>query len=162
MIIVSNTTPIISLSSIGKINILKELFNEIIISQSVYDEIKAKKSYGYDEVDSNFIKIKSIKGIIYRDLLLNQLDLGEAETIILAKEVNADFVLIDENLGYKIAKNSDLEVIRTLSILLKAKEKGIISEIKPLLDEMIVKGRWYSKNVYKNFLKRINELISYC
>ena len=158
MIIVSNTTPIISLSSIGKINILRELFNEIIISKAVYDEIKAKKSYGYDEADSNFIKIQSIKGKIYSELLLNQLDLGEAETIILAKEINADYVLIDENIGYKIAKNSNLEVIRTLSILLKAKEKGIISEIKPLLDEMIAKGRWYSKSVYNNFLKRIKEL----
>jgi len=158
MIIVSNTTPIISLSSIGKIDILKDLFNEIIISEAVYDEIKAKKSYGYDEVELDFIKVQSIKGEIYRDLLLNQLDLGEAETIILAKEINADYVLIDENIGYKIARNSGLEVIRTLSILLKAKEKGIISKIKPLLDEMIAKGRWYSKNVYVKFLSRINEL----
>ncbi|ACF13805.1 nucleic acid-binding protein contains PIN domain-like protein [Chloroherpeton thalassium ATCC 35110] len=158
MIIVSNTTPIISLSSIGKIDILKDLFNEIIISEAVYDEIKEKKSYGYDEVELDFIKVQSIKGEIYRDLLLNQLDLGEAETIILAKEINADYVLIDENIGYKIARNSGLDVIRTLSILLKAKEKGIISEIKPLLDEMIAKGRWYSKNVYVKFLSRINEL----
>ncbi|WP_211204060.1 DUF3368 domain-containing protein [Chloroherpeton thalassium] len=146
------------MSSIGKIDILKDLFNEIIISEAVYDEIKEKKSYGYDEVELDFIKVQSIKGEIYRDLLLNQLDLGEAETIILAKEINADYVLIDENIGYKIARNSGLDVIRTLSILLKAKEKGIISEIKPLLDEMIAKGRWYSKNVYVKFLSRINEL----
>jgi hypothetical protein len=58
---------------------------------------------------------------MYQDLLLNQLDLGEAETILLAKEINADFVIIDENLGYKIAKNAGLNVVRTLSILLKAK-----------------------------------------
>jgi len=42
--------------------------------------------------------------------------------------------------------------------LLKAKEKNIISEIKPLLDEMILKGRWYSKNVYQGFLTRAGEL----
>ncbi|MBF0376881.1 MAG: DUF3368 domain-containing protein [Desulfamplus sp.] len=158
MITVSNTTPIISLSSINKLFILKELFGEIFISQAVYDETKAKKSYGYDDVDFDFIRVQPIKGIIYRDLLLHQLDLGEAETIILAKEINADYVIIDENTAYKIAKNSNLEVIRTLSILLKAKQNGIISEIKPLLDEMIVKGRWYSKNVYENFLRRAEEL----
>lgn len=88
------------------------------------------------------------------------MDFGEADTIFLAKEINADFVLIDENLGYKIAKNSGLNVIRTLSILLKAKQKGIITEIKPLLDEMISKGRWYSKPVYKDFLERVGELSS--
>ena len=52
MIIVSNTTPIISLASIGKLDILKELFNQIIIAETVYNEIKAKKSYGYEEVES--------------------------------------------------------------------------------------------------------------
>jgi predicted nucleic acid-binding protein len=44
--------------------------------------------------------------------------------------------------------------------LLKAKQKGIITEIKPLLDEMISKGRWYSKPVYKDFLERVGELSS--
>ena len=41
---------------------------------------------------------------------------------------------------------------------IKAKEKNIISEIKPLLDEMIIKGRWYSTNVYQTFLERAGEL----
>jgi len=120
--------------------ILKELFNEIIIAETVYDEIRAKKSYGYEVVELEYVTVQAIQGKIYQDLLLNQLDLGEAETILLAKEINADFVIIDENLGYKIAKNAGLNVIRTLSILLKAKQKGIIKEIKPLLDEMISKG----------------------
>lgn len=158
MKVVSNTTPIISLASIDKLNVLKELFGEIIIPHSVYDEIKAKESYGYKEVDSNYIKVRAIKGTKYRDLLLNQLDWGEAETIILAIEINADYVIIDDNIGYKIAKNSGLNVIRTLSVLLKAKDKGIVKEIKPLLDEMILKGRWYSKKVYESFLKKIGEL----
>ena len=74
-------------------------------------------------------------------LLLSQLDSGEAETIILAKEVNADFVIIDENLGYRFASNVGLTAIRTLSILLRAKEKGYLSQLKPLLDEMMAKGR---------------------
>ncbi|MCK5719671.1 MAG: DUF3368 domain-containing protein [Thiomargarita sp.] len=158
MKVVSNTTPIISLASIGKLDILRELFDEIIIAETVYNEIKAKKSYGYEEVESEYITIKVIQGKIYQELLLNQLDLGEAETILLAKEIEVDIVIIDENLGYKIAKNVGLNVTRTLSILLKAKQKGIIKEIKPLLDEMILKGRWYSKTVYQTFLKRVGEL----
>ncbi|MBN1558799.1 DUF3368 domain-containing protein [candidate division KSB1 bacterium] len=158
MIVVSNTTPIISLASIRKIEILKSLFGEILIPQAVYDEIKAKESYGYEEIDLAFINVKKVKGQLYKDLLLSQLDLGETETILLAKELKADYVLIDENLAYKIAKNSGLDAIRTLSILLIAKEKGIIDTIKPLLDEMISKGRWYSHKVYDSFLKKIGEL----
>jgi predicted nucleic acid-binding protein len=49
-------------------------------------------------------------------------------------------------------------VIRTLSILLKAKEQGIISEIRPLLDDMISKRRWYSREVYETFLKKAGEI----
>jgi hypothetical protein len=90
--------------------------------------------------------------------LLKELDRGEAETIILAKELNATRVLIDENLGYRIAKNAGLNVVRTLSILLKAKEAGIIPALKPVLDEMVGKGRWYSRAVYQAVLERAGEI----
>lgn len=158
MKIISDTTPIISLSSVGRLDILKKLFGEVFIPEAVYNEIKAKKSYGYREIDSEYIKTRTVRGKIYRELLLSQLDLGETEVILLAKEMNADFVIIDENLGYRIAKNCGLDVIRTLSLILKAKQKGIISEAKPLLDEMVAKGIWYSARVYENFLKKAGEL----
>lgn len=158
MIVVSNTTPIISLSAIGRLDILKKVFGKVIIAEAVFNEIKAKQHYGYSEIECNFIEVQAIKGQLYKDFLLTELDSGEAETIILAKEINADFVIIDENLGYKIANNSGLTAIRTLSILLRAKEKGYITEIKPLLDDMIAKGRWYSQAVYKTFLTKAGEL----
>jgi hypothetical protein len=158
MIVVSNTTPIISLASIQQLEILERLFGEIIVPKAVYGEIKAKESWGYKEIDFEFVRVETVRGELYKDFLLNQLDSGESETILLAKELNADLVIIDENLAYKIAKNSGLNVTRTLSILLKAKESGIIGQVKPLLDEMIAKGRWYSQNVYENFLKKIGEL----
>ena len=115
MTVVSNATPIISLASIQKIELLEQLFGEIIVPQAVYDEIKAKESYGFKEIDSEFIKVNKVKGSLYTDLLLNQLDLGEAETILLAKELDADLTIIDENLAYKIAQNSGLAVTRTFN-----------------------------------------------
>jgi uncharacterized protein len=75
----------------------------------------------------------------------------------LAKELNADFVIIDENLGYRFANNIGLTAIRTLSILLKAKEKGYTVQVKPLLDGMIAKGRWYSQTVYQAVLAKAGE-----
>lgn len=155
---ISNTTPIISLSSIGKVELLKDIFQEIIIPQAVYDEIKAKQGYGYNEVDLDFIKVRTIQNTEREKLLLEQLDVGEAQAIVLSNELNAENTLIDEAIGYTIAKNSGLNVIRTLSVLLKAKEINAISEVKPLLNEMISKGRWYSNHVYYSFLKRANEL----
>lgn len=158
MIVVSNTTPIISLSAIGRLDILKKLFGKVIIAEAVYNEIKIKQHYGYLEIENDFIEVQIIQGQLYKDFLLTELDSGEAETIILAKELNADFIIIDENLGYRIANNTGLTAIRTLSILLRAKEKGYIQQLKPLLDDMILKGRWYSQAVYNAILNQAGEL----
>ncbi len=158
MITVSNTTPIISLSSIGKIELLRDIFDEIIIPQAVHEEIKAKQGYGYNEINSNFIRVQSITNLEHELLTSNKLDIGEAQTIILSEEIKADNTIIDENIGYALAKESGLNVIRTLSIILKAKEAGLIEEVKPLIEEMILKGRWYSKHVYYSFLSRAGEI----
>lgn len=159
MITVSNTTPIISLSAIGKIEILRDIFEEITIPKAVYDEIKLKyDGYGYNEVDLVFFKVETINNTELMSSFLDLLDAGEAETIVLSRELGADNIIIDENIGYHAAKETGLNVIRTLSILLKAKEMGLVTEVKPLMDEMIIKGRWYSNHVYRSFLSRANEL----
>jgi hypothetical protein len=157
MKVVSNTTPIISLASIGRLDILRMLFGEIIIPQAVYQEIKAKPSYAYWEIEASYIKVQSIQGQLLQNKLLISLDLGETETIILAQEIRADFVLIDENLAYKVAQQAGLNVVRTLSILLRAKQKGIVKQIKPLLDGLVANGRWYSLSVYESALKQAGE-----
>jgi len=157
MIVVSNTTPIISLSSIGKINLLKKIFYKIYVPTAVFNEIKAKKSYGYDDIDKDFFKIYNIKDNIKKFLLLNELDDGEAETIVLALEIKADFVLIDERIGYNLAKSLGLNPIGTLAILIEAKRRGFIEKLEPLLQEMVNRGRWYSEFVVEKVLKKVGE-----
>ncbi len=157
MIVVSNATPIITLASIGRIDIFKNFFDQVYIPQAVYDEIKSKKAFGYKEIDDSFFHTVAIKDIFAQNILLNDLDLGEAQTIVLAKELNADIVLIDETIGYNIAKSQQLNVRRTLSFLIASKERGYINKVKPLLDDMIEKGRWISHKVYDDILKFCNE-----
>ncbi len=79
------------------------------------------------------------------------MDRGEAEAILLAKKIRADALVIDERMGYQIAQSQGITVIGTLTILLMAKKAGIIQAIKPLLDERVSKGRWYSDSVYRQF-----------
>ena len=158
MKVVSNTTPIISLSAIHKLEVLKLLFNQIYLPKAVHREIKTKKLSGYREIDADWFKVLDIKGIDYLGFLLNDLDAGEAEAIVLAREIKADILLIDERIGYDIAKSQNIFAIGTLAVLLMAKKKGIIQKVKPLLDEMIQKGRWYSAKTRESFLKKIGEL----
>ncbi len=157
MVVVSNTTPIISLASIGRLEVFKDFFKSIYIPRAVYDEIKSKKAFGFDEIDDDFFIVKDIEDSFTQNLLLNDLDLGEAQTIVLAKELNADMVIIDETIGYNIAKQQNLNVKRTLSFLVAYKKAKKIEAIKPLLDDMIKNGRWISKRVYKEILKLCDE-----
>ncbi len=158
MIVVLNATPLISLSSIGQLSLLQTLFGEVFIPQAVYSEIKAKKSFAHTEIESPWIQVKAIQGQDYLGLLLNDLDRGEAEAILLAKEIRADALVIDERMGYQIAQSQGITVIGTLTILLMAKKAGIIQAIKPLLYEMTSKGRWYSNSVHRQFLRDVGEL----
>jgi len=158
MKVVSNATPIISLAAIEQLSLLQTLFGEIYVPKAVYEEIKAKEAFGYQEIDSEYFQIAEITtGTKYLGLLLKDLDLGEAETILLAIEMEADVLIIDERLGYQIAKSQKINAIGTLSVLLMAKQQGLIKNVKPLLDDMIQKGRWYSHAVYNHFLKQIGE-----
>ncbi len=156
MKVVSNATPIISLA-IDQLSLLQTLFGEISVPKAVDEEIKAKEAFGYEEIDSEYFQVIEITGTKYLGLLLKDLDLGEAETILLSIEIEADVLIIDERLGYQIAKSQKINAIGTLSVLLMAKQQGLIESVKPLLDEMIQKGRWYSHTVYNHFLKQIGE-----
>ena len=158
MIVVSNSSPIISLSSVGRIDLLEKLFSEIHIPSHVYTEIKAKNKYGHGEVDSPFIKVTEIKNKNSSLILETEIDRGEAEAIELSLEIKSELLILDDRLGLKIAKNLNIESIGTLGILLLAKEKGYIKNVKDLLDEMIAKGRWYSPKVRNYFLSQIGEI----
>ena len=158
MTVVVNTTPLISLACVRRLDLLEHLFGRVILAEAVFREIKARQGYAYVEIDQPWIEVRPIVGQIYKQLLLSQLDNGEAETIILAQEIQADYVIIDENCGYRLARQAGLPVVRTLSLLLRAKEKGIITHVKPLLDEMVIRGRWYSPAVCRAMLIQAGEI----
>ena len=95
--VISNTTPILSLLKINKLNILKELYGEIIVPNAVFLEIEEGKNKPYytDLKSISWINILNIQDSKSLDKF-EDLDAGEAEVIILANEINADLIIIDE------------------------------------------------------------------
>jgi predicted nucleic acid-binding protein len=156
--VVSNTTPLISLLKLNRLEILKTLYNEIIIPTAVFQEIENGKNKKYYQDLSKFgwIIILDIQNKQSTKYFLD-LDEGEAEAIILATEIDADLVLLDEKLGRFHANHAGLKVTGTIGVLLKAKNSGIITKIKPLLIELTEKDVWLGNRLIKEICKLSNE-----
>ena len=155
-IAVVNTSPNIYLSAINQINLLKNLFSEIFIPEAVKREVMSggKDSFGVKEIKTQkWIKTKKIRNKLAKEYLLTEIDDGEAEVIILAEELKASFIIIDDKLARKIAKLRGFNVVGTLRLLVAAKEKGLVNEVKPLIEKLQKAGFWINDNVYKAVLK---------
>ena len=157
LIVISNATPIVSLCTVGCENILQQLFHQIIIPLAVQQELCALHKPGAQFTKYDWVSVATVTNQEFVFSLRKDLDAGEAETIALARQMNADVVLIDEMAGYQLAKHFDLPVVRTLSLLKTAKQKQIISEVRPLVEDLIRKGRWYARDVIERFLRDLGE-----
>lgn len=156
--VVSNTTPIVSLLKLNKLDLLHQLYNQIYIPTAVYKEVEAGKDKVYyqnlSKIDwINIIDIDDKQAVKY----FLDLDSGEAEAIVLATELNADLILMDEKLGRYYAKHAELKITGTIGILIKAKSNGFIDELKPLIEELMHKGVWIKDNLKSEILKLIGE-----
>lgn len=155
MIIVSNTTPLSELAKVGQIDLLREIFGQVIIPQQVYDEVTTGTHPAATEVPSlTWIEVRSIADQEQVSILPTQteLDLGECATIVLAEELEADRVLIDEWAARKVAQSRSLPVTGTVGILLVAKNRGLIPCVKPILDALIGQGTRISQSLYQEIL----------
>lgn len=87
----------------------------------------------------------------------SELDKGETEAIALALELEAEQVLIDERRGRRIAARLNLRYTGVLGILVEAKNRGLISEVKPLLDALINQaGFWVAAPLYRSVLQIVD------
>ena len=156
--IISNTTPIISLLKINKLSLLKKLYGKIIVPFAVYQEIEEGKDKPYytDLFSINWIEIKKIQNSKSREYIFD-LDKGEAEVLILAKEIDADLVILDEIMGRRYAKQLGIVLTGTIGVLLKAKEKGYISSLKNILSELTEKGTWLNPKLTSKVLEIAGE-----
>jgi predicted nucleic acid-binding protein len=161
MIIVSNTTPLSELAKVGKMHLLQEIFGRVIIPQQVYNEVTVGDHPAVEQVQSaTWLEIRTI---VNQEKIINLqeqtgLDLGESAAIILAEELNAQRLLMDEWVGRKVAKARNLPIIGTVGILLVAKQQGLIPNVKPILDDLMVAGKRISPSLYQDVLNTAEEL----
>ena len=132
MKVVSDASPLIALSLIEKLYLLKELWGEIIIPEAVYKEVviqgkgKPGALLAENAIEDKWIKVIPVKEKNSVKFLMSILDCGEAEAIVLAQEIKADLVILDNREPRLFAHQVGLKVIGTIGVILKAYEKQII------------------------------------
>lgn len=164
MIVISDTTPIITLSKIKRLDLLQKLFENIMIPKAVYNELTSNIQFQNEAeaiMNAKYIKVVDVHDEKSVELLRRAtgLDLGESEAIIYTDDCKAELLLIDEVKGRKVAKQMGLSVMGTVGILMSAYEEKLISadEIREYIITMKEAGRHISDKLYAQLLELIGE-----
>jgi predicted nucleic acid-binding protein len=161
VIIVSDTSPLMNLAVVSHLELLHALYDTVLIPEAVWNELTSLSSQ-HPEVATvqtlSWLERQPVTSQALVDALQAELDIGEAEAIALAVEKQADLLLIDERRGRQVAARMGLTYIGLLGILLEAKYKEFLPEVKPVLDELIAKaGFWVSSGLYTRVLQAAGE-----
>jgi uncharacterized protein len=137
-IVVSDTSPLRALAHLSLLVLLQELFDEVFVPPAVDVELRnpPKSLPCVDVRDLAYVRIQSPRDRIKVAEFLQVLDPGESEALALALEVGVSAVLIDEVAGRTMAKRLGLLPVGVLGLLVRAKQRGLLPEVRPLLDRL--------------------------
>ncbi len=164
MIVISDTTPIISLLKINQLRLLNYLFGEVKIPDAVYEELITNSKYQKEA--EQILSAEYIGKVVVEDkksvALLRRatgLDAGESEAIILTDVIKADLLLMDELKGRQVAKQMGLNIMGTVGILMAAFDEKLLSaeEIELYIDVLRSNGRHISDILYEQLMEKIKK-----
>ena len=162
MIVVSNSSPLISLSAIGLFDLLHTLFVTITIPEAVYQEIvvQGQGRPGANEVaNAGWITRRAVIDYQAVQHLIDttRLERGESEAIVLATELTADYLILDDLAARRQALEQSLPVIGTIGIFVLARAKQLIPSVKQAMDALRATGKYIHDDVYNEVLRRVEE-----
>lgn len=156
--IVVDASPLIALAKIDHFSLLKRLFGEILAPNAVWEEVVVQGA-GRPAAEQvvaakrkRWFRRQAVKDDLAVRVLRATLGSGEAEAIILAQEVEAEWVLLDDDLARSHANNIGLWVKGTAGILLAGYKAGFLDDLKAALDELRARGFWLSDRIYNAIL----------
>ena len=164
MIVVSDTTPLISLLKINRIDLLEKLFGDVLIPQAVFDELTADERFQLEANrirQTKFIMVKPVNNPESTNILKRAtgLDQGESEAIVLTDELKADLLLMDEAKGRNVSAQMGLRIMGTIGILMAAYEEDELSsdEVRECIAGLQHAGRHIGQRHYQMLLSRLKD-----
>lgn len=160
-IVVSDTSPLRALEFVEQLDLLRVLFHEVVIPPTVAFELREPaRRYRPIDVDTiSFLRVVEPRNPAAVLQLQTRLDRGESEALVLATELGADAVLMDESQGRRVANELGLHPVGTLGVLVRARQEASITEVKPLIDRLIDElGFFLSTDLYQAVLEQSGEI----
>lgn len=157
MIIVADASPLVALAICDCLDVLEKLFDEVKVSQTVYDEVTVGNKPGSDKLAA-YLQGK-IVGLNLDNYIIggDSLDKGELTSIALYKHLQADYLLIDEKAGRKVAKLNHVKIIGSLGVLIEAKRKGILLSLKPQIEILRLSKAHFNDDLLDYALAAVGE-----
>lgn len=149
MIVVSDTTAITSLLQIGRSELLSQIYGDVFIPEAVQAELLVAHP-----VLPEFLQVRKITNLGTYQRLITVVDEGEAEAIVLAKEIHADELLIDETEGRRVAVEEGLQIVGLLGVLLEAKQRGLIGSVRQVTTELENSATFHVSDAVKEIIFR--------
>ncbi len=162
MVVVSDASVLTALLFIDKLHLLAKVFSEIHIVRSVHEELASLEKYGFERsyFEQEWIKVVDFQAPPATHFnWISSLDKGEIDSILFSLESGADIILIDEKKGRDVAKQSGIQVLGTLGILLEFKKRALIPSLKPLVEVLVNQLQFrLSPALIVEVLKRAGEI----
>jgi len=134
--------------------------DQIVIPDAVYVESvsQARGRPGSIEIaQADWIIRRQVEnqGRVMR--LRTRVGLGEAEAIVLAQQIHAHAVVLDDATARQVAEQEGCPVVGLLGLLVDGKRRGLLSTVKPLLDAMREAGFFVGEELYTAILRQVGE-----
>lgn len=144
MIVVADASPLIALARVGRLVLLRDMFESLLLPEAVWREVAEA---GLDKagtgtiLQADWIKRRPVSDTGLVSLLRRDLGAGEAEAIVLARETDACLLLMDEQMGRAAAKRLGLRVSGLVGVLIEARERGLLVDSEAVVNELHEKSR---------------------
>lgn len=160
MKVICDATVLIGLAKIGKLDLLKKLYRNIYIPLGVYQEVvvRSRNRPGAEEIDgAKWIRKIRARDQASVDLLVSELGQGESEVLVLGKEFKADLLILDDSRARTAAISAGFRIMGLAGLLLLAKQRNVIQNVKPLFDELMDKNFRLSQKIIQTILEKAGE-----
>jgi predicted nucleic acid-binding protein len=138
-------------------DLLLALYQSIQIPEAVYAEYQVGRSHHPGSPDLDTLPWLSVHAVTPDPAIPGTLDAGEAAAIALARASHARLILLDERRGRAVAAQLGLPVAGSLTVLLQAKQRGLVPLVAPILDQMVAQGRRFSPRLRTQVLTQAGE-----